>query len=233
MPTPSAQASEAAAIATQNKMPSSSTHLAPASTVQPAAGKQPCFINTKLTLKNVSVADQEFTIVGYVNALWQCSDLEEELEHQDYYAPEHSGPTIRQGLAVMQHESNFLSCLDRPYVQKEIRWATKFKKRIIIVYEKDERRPGFFDYQKASKKYMGTEWEFLLGIDAITYQRDAFQADGMMKNIFAKTGVTTSGSELLETVPDAPLNIPGWWSYFLCVACKQWSMVYKINHHDD
>eukprot|EP01052_Picozoa_sp_SAG31_P011736 SAG31_NODE_671_length_12940_cov_4.703606_8_plen_323_part_00 len=181
-----------------------------------SADKQSCFINTKLTLKSVNVVSQEFTIVGYVNALWQCPDLEVEDDHQDYYSPGHVGPTIKQGLAVMLNQSNFLCCLDRPYVQKEIRWALKYKKKIITVYEKDERRPGHFDYYKAAKKYSGTEWEFLLGIDAITYQRDAFQADGMMKNIFAKTGMKPGVRSLPEeALNNPPLNEPGCWNFFV------------------
>ena len=52
-------------------------------------------------------------------------------------------------------------------MQKEIRWARKYKKKIIILYEKESHCPGSFDYGKAGEKYTGTEWEFILGIDAI------------------------------------------------------------------
>jgi|EP01046_Picozoa_sp_COSAG06_P031917 hypothetical protein len=53
------------------------------------------------------------------------------------------------------------SGLDRLYVQKEIRWALQYDKKIITVFEKDHLRPGFFDYGKAADKYTGTEWEFI------------------------------------------------------------------------
>eukprot|EP01047_Picozoa_sp_COSAG01_P074326 COSAG01_NODE_12387_length_1748_cov_1.427879_3_plen_73_part_01 len=56
----------------------------------------------------------------------------------------------------------FKSCLDRPYVQKEIRWAWKYKKKIIVLFEKDLRRAGFFDHSEAWDKYRGTEWEAIL-----------------------------------------------------------------------
>ena len=50
----------------------------------------------------------------------------------------------------------FRSCLDRPYVQKEVRWAQKYRKKIIVVFEKESHRPGFFDYAQATDKYSGT-----------------------------------------------------------------------------
>eukprot|EP01047_Picozoa_sp_COSAG01_P033263 COSAG01_NODE_2441_length_7690_cov_241.628903_1_plen_308_part_10 len=34
----------------------------------------------------------------------------------------------------------FCSCLDREFVQKEIRWARKYNKKIIVLFEKDQRR---------------------------------------------------------------------------------------------
>ena len=37
---------------------------------------------------------------------------------------------------------------------------------------------------KAMAKYKGTEWEFILGIDAIAYQRDAYLTKAMLENIF-------------------------------------------------
>ena len=44
----------------------------------------------------------------------------------------------------------FRSCLDRPCVQKEIRWARKYKKKIIVVFEKDDRKAGFFDHTQVN-----------------------------------------------------------------------------------
>ena len=94
-------------------------------------------------------------------------------------------------------------------MQQEIRWAKQYKKHIIVVFEKEHHRPGFFDYAKAAEKYSGTEWEFILGIDAIPYQREQFLADAMMANIFAK--------DVTADVPaaESPINPPGVWDFFL------------------
>jgi hypothetical protein len=78
------------------------------------------------------------------------------------------------------------TCLDREYVQKEIRWARKHKKNIITLYESERHRPGYFDYAKAMEKYRGTEWEHVLRIDSIKYQREQFLAEAMLQNILAK-----------------------------------------------
>eukprot|EP01045_Picozoa_sp_COSAG04_P024817 COSAG04_NODE_3158_length_3101_cov_38.182756_2_plen_572_part_00 len=104
----------------------------------------------------------------------------------------------------------FRSCLDRPYVQKEIGWARKYGKKIIIVFEKENHRPGFFDYGKAMDKYKATQFEFVLGIDAIPYQRDRYQAEAMLQNIFAKA----AGAADIEP-PASPKNQPGQWEFFL------------------
>ena len=106
-------------------------------------------------------------------------------------------------------EHPFRSCLDRPYVQKEIRWAVQYEKKIIIVFEKEHHRPGFFDYAQAGDKYRGTEWEFILGIDAIPYQRDQFLADAMMANISAKAETAD------VCAAENPINPPGSWEFFL------------------
>eukprot|EP01047_Picozoa_sp_COSAG01_P035256 COSAG01_NODE_2693_length_7243_cov_4.778695_1_plen_1576_part_00 len=103
----------------------------------------------------------------------------------------------------------FKSCLDRPYVQKEIRWARKYKKKFIVVFEKESHRPGFFDYGQAHDKYDGTEWQFVLGIDAIAYQREQYLEEGMMKNILAK-----ACGEQVEPA-HSPINEPGHWQFFL------------------
>jgi len=62
---------------------------------------------------------------------------------------------------------DFSSCLDRHYVQQELRWARQYKKKLIVVFEKDERREGCFDFAKATPKYAGGEWEYVLNIDAV------------------------------------------------------------------
>ena len=57
--------------------------------------------------------------------------------------------------------------------------------KIIIVFEKDDRRAGFFDFTPAWSKYGGTEWEAMLNIDAITYQRDEDYAQVMVSKVSA------------------------------------------------
>ena len=103
----------------------------------------------------------------------------------------------------------YLTCLDRPFVQKEIRWARQHNKKIITLYESERDRPSYFDYSKATDKYEGTEWEDILGIDAIKYQREQFLAEAMMQNVLAKMST--------EAVAAAgiPINMPGWWEFFL------------------
>ena len=65
------------------------------------------------------------------------------------------------------------TCLDRSFVQMEIREARLHSKRILAVYEKDNRRQGFFDHSVWRPKYANTEWENLLELDATEYERDA------------------------------------------------------------
>eukprot|EP01043_Picozoa_sp_COSAG02_P039872 COSAG02_NODE_3181_length_7215_cov_30.624930_2_plen_1762_part_00 len=106
-------------------------------------------------------------------------------------------------------EHPFKSCLDRPYVQKELRWAQQYQKKVIVVFEKDERRAGFFDHGKARYKYKGTEWEYILDIDAIPYQRDDDYADVMVAKIIKKAARAVG----VATPPS--MNEPGWWDFFL------------------
>ena len=190
------------------------------------------FINTHLTLKSVDTSKQTFSVSGYVNALWRCPDLEQEKIRTDYYARDHVETTIKNGLAQASNHSDYRCCIDREYVQKEIRWAKKYKKKIIIVYEKDRDRTGFFDYAEAWNKYRGSEWEFLLQIDATEYSRDYLHQDAMLRAIFAKAeACTPRGTEAtLRQVVTAPaalgkqygsaadaaaLNRPGHWNFFL------------------
>ena len=77
------------------------------------------------------------------------------------------------------------------------------------MFEKEQHRPGFFDYAKAAEKYSGTEWEFILGLDAIPYQREQFSSDAMMASIFAKA-VTVD-----VPAAESPINPPGVWDFFL------------------
>lgn len=104
----------------------------------------------------------------------------------------------------------FRSCLDRPYVQMEIRWARKYKKKIIVVCEKDDRKAGFFDHDLAWSKYGGTEWESILNIDAEPYQRDEAYAEVMVGKILQK-----AKNEPEPEPAAAPKNQPGVWDCFL------------------
>jgi hypothetical protein len=186
------------------------------------------FINTHLTLKSVDTSKQTFSVSGYVNALWRCPDLEHEALRRDYYARDHVGTTIKNGLTQASKTSTYRCCIDREYVQKEIRWARKFNKQIITVFERDPDRSGYFDYKQAWEKYRGTEWEFLLQIDATQYSRDFLQADAMLKAIYGKAKGCTPGSSRTDackrakTAPaalghesDEALNQPGHWNFFL------------------
>ena len=40
--------------------------------------KRTCYINTTLTLREVETAEQTFTVMGFVNALWRAPELEQE-----------------------------------------------------------------------------------------------------------------------------------------------------------
>ena len=104
------------------------------------------------------------------------------------------------------------SCLDRPYVQMEIRWAWKYKKPIVVVFEKSTQRReyGFFDFDRARTKYAGSEWESVLNIDALEYMRDEDHAETMLDKILKKATD--------HHVPEAEqrqLNEPGRWEFFL------------------
>ena len=194
---------------------------------------QSVFINSTLTVKEVNTSKQQCTVSGFVNALWKCQDLENEELRTDYYSRDHEGPTIKEGLAMVASKSDYACCIDRPYVQKEIRWARKYNKKIITVFEKEPDRPGYFDYGRAWEKYRGTEWEMLLQIDATPYMRDTFQAEAMMKALFAKTtqptsspmqegrlgrtmtSPSTSNRELNVQHSSEVRNEPGHWQFFL------------------
>ena len=119
------------------------------------------------------------------------------------------GPEIAPHPRNSSVTRGYTTCLDRPYVQKEIQWALQQKKKIITLYEADLLRPGYFDYGEAAKKYKGTEWEFLLALDAIKYERGQFTEDAMLENIMAKASRD-------DVEPADPwLNEPGWWEFFL------------------
>ena len=54
-----------------------------------------------------------------------------------------------------------------PKLPREEMQIRQYKKKLIVVFEKDERREGCFDFAKATPKYAGGEWEYVLNIDAV------------------------------------------------------------------
>ena len=104
----------------------------------------------------------------------------------------------------------YTTCLDRPFVQKELRWAKQHGKKIVVVFEQEERRVGHFDFGRATSKYQGTEWEAILNIDAIPYRRDEGEAEVMVQKIIDKTS-----SEHAPVPINASMNAPGSWDFFL------------------
>jgi hypothetical protein len=75
--------------------------------------KKPCFINMSLTVQDIDTPGQQFTLKGYVNALWRCPDLEKEEERSDYYSPS-SNPelSVKAGLARAASDSAFVYVRD-------------------------------------------------------------------------------------------------------------------------
>eukprot|EP01047_Picozoa_sp_COSAG01_P041439 COSAG01_NODE_3555_length_5940_cov_3.170519_1_plen_267_part_10 len=111
--------------------------------------------------------------------------------------------------AQVSEAFKFSTCLDREFVQKEVRWAYHYQKPFITVFEEDRRRQGFFDYAKAHQLYGGTEWEPLLNIDSVTYRRDKFEAQAMVARIIQKA------SDADVAAATEPINAPGHWDFFL------------------
>jgi hypothetical protein len=65
-------------------------------------------------------------------------------------------------------EPDFPTCLDRPFVKKEIQWAEQYHRPFVTVFEEERRRQAYFDYGLAWKKYGGTQFEFILNIDSVS-----------------------------------------------------------------
>eukprot|EP01043_Picozoa_sp_COSAG02_P031965 COSAG02_NODE_2113_length_9800_cov_53.566643_7_plen_204_part_00 len=110
----------------------------------------------------------------------------------------------------------FRTCLDRPFVQMEIREAKERHKnamhRIFTVYEDDVRKQGYFDVPLAWEKYGNTDWAFLLHIDMITYRRDVHETDAMVSRILEKARAPGgSGAPPAQN----PRNAPGRWDFFI------------------
>eukprot|EP01047_Picozoa_sp_COSAG01_P044025 COSAG01_NODE_3950_length_5502_cov_2.057561_1_plen_979_part_00 len=112
-----------------------------------------------------------------------------------------------------EQAAKYVTCLDRHYVQKEIRWAIKYGKQIIVVVEKDRDRPGYFDYNAAMEKYQGTEWEHILHNEGIAFHREGFHTEAMLQNIFAVCSSRSMNHR--RSTPGVAFNDPGHWDFFL------------------
>jgi hypothetical protein len=138
------------------------------------------------------------------------STMEPENEPELHHQPR-SGDSVPGGGGSSAGRHTFRSCLDREFVQKEIRWAWQYKKKIVVLYEKDDRRAGFFDFSQASAKYRGTEWAKILSIHAEPFQRDDEYAIVMVSKILRKM----EGGEQVVEPARAAINAPGCWDLFL------------------
>eukprot|EP01050_Picozoa_sp_SAG11_P025749 SAG11_NODE_5919_length_1433_cov_1.227886_1_plen_387_part_01 len=106
----------------------------------------------------------------------------------------------------------YKTCLDRPFVQLEIREARAHNKNIITVYEEERRRPAFFDYGLAWDKYGESEWKFVLDIDSVVYRRDREEAEAMLRRILAKAH--TAGARAERPAAEC-INAPGQWDFMV------------------
>ena len=79
-----------------------------------------------------------------------------------------------------------------------------------MVYESDPYRASFFDYGQAMEKYQGTEWESILSVDPMRYERDEDRAEAMMMTIVQMAEDTP----VVAAAPQAK-NSLGHWDCFL------------------
>jgi hypothetical protein len=81
-------------------------------------------------------------------------------------------------------------------VQLEIQAAVDSNKRdrIITVFDDDKQKQAYFDHGLARDKYTGTDWEFLIGLDAVKYRRDQFEREAMVNRILAKAAEFPEGN---------------------------------------
>jgi hypothetical protein len=103
----------------------------------------------------------------------------------------------------------YRTCLDRPFVQKEVSWQVQYNRPVITVFEDEQRRQAHFDYGKAWAKYAGTPYERLLNVDSIVYRRDMDEAEAMVNRIVRKA------SEVRPEASGSVINHPGSWDFFL------------------
>eukprot|EP01052_Picozoa_sp_SAG31_P043730 SAG31_NODE_7381_length_1704_cov_1.357632_1_plen_282_part_10 len=119
----------------------------------------------------------------------------------------------------MKELEKYKTCLDRHFVQLEIKEAWRHDRNMITVFEEDMRKQGYFDYGKAWEKYEGLSWEVvdadpfpvdkLLGIDAVTYRRDRHEAQAMLNRILERAVAQDTAAA------ENPINQPGEWDFFL------------------
>eukprot|EP01047_Picozoa_sp_COSAG01_P016036 COSAG01_NODE_811_length_13417_cov_6.641012_8_plen_1526_part_00 len=124
------------------------------------------------------------------------------------------------------HGPEYKTCIDRPFVQKEIGWAYQYEKPLITIFEEEARRPAHFDYGKAWQKYGGTEFEKLLNIDSISYRRDKHEAQAMLERILSKS---TSGKASARSRPPnlTPENVSRFTSAEMRLAWERASVSIK------
>ena len=103
----------------------------------------------------------------------------------------------------------YRTCLDRPFVQKEVGWQVQYNRPVITVFEDEQRRQAHFDYAKAWAKYGGTPYERLLNVDSIVYRRDMDEAEAMVNRILRKAREDCPASS------KGAINHPGSWDFFL------------------
>ena len=158
------------------------------------------------------------TAVGLAGTAWCCASFARgrDAESEPVPSRHRSDPMTHphkdcgeSTAAYREPVGTYSTCLDRPYVQDEIRWARKYGKKIITVFEDGSGRPGHFDHAKARERYKGTEWEGILDIAAIKYQRGKHEAQAMLNQLFGRaTGGAANGRGSIY-------NHPYRWDFFL------------------
>jgi hypothetical protein len=132
--------------------------------------------------------------------------------------PEPASSAVVRVAVASPASVSYQSCLDRYFVQLEVKKAKQERKNVISVFEQEERRHSYFDYTKAWAKYgtgagqaaaHGGEFEFVLNVDSIRYLRNHYEADAMVHRIIHKA------TSALPAPSASPINAPGQWDFFL------------------
>ena len=110
----------------------------------------------------------------------------------------------------------FRTCIDRPYVQKELGWGKLYEKDIIVIVEEDKRRQGYLDVELAREKYREPhQLSYLLDIEHVPYRRDRNEAAAMVEHLLTGGGGELSRQRSAAAPAESPLNAPGHWDFFL------------------